>query len=232
VNSFAARCAGDDRLHISACRINGTRTCSTPISGTFFQKEPYIFRYWSFGQGLCDRLIYAPQPSVENARICRRPGDPPASPGQATSVGCFLSAALMIYPADLSAMVSSHGTCPLTSAPACPCAGGKAGIRRMFGKQMEHSVRVGCGARREPPTAGRRRPGLRVPGRQPLQVSRRRCWQTGCWPPGRGHLRQAGVRRPGRRSGRVRGRLGPGSGRPRRARPGLPLLVLSGGPPG
>lgn len=60
--------------------------------------------------------------------------------------------------------------------------------------QCRRSVRVGrlefagcsasrwnirCGARREPLTARRHRPGLRVPGRQPLQVSRRRCCQAG-----------------------------------------------------
>ena len=48
-------------LHISACRTKGTEAYSTPIYGVLARRQPQIFRCWSPGRGLCDRLIYAPQ---------------------------------------------------------------------------------------------------------------------------------------------------------------------------
>jgi hypothetical protein len=83
----------------------------------------------------------------------------------------------------------------------------KAGIRRMFDKQMEHSVRVGVrGTRREPPAAGWHRPGLPVLHASHFTYHANAAGSR-CWPPSAGTS-------------------GPGSGRPRRARPGVALLVI------
>lgn len=45
--------------HKSTCRINGTKTISTPISGVPAPKQREVLWYRSTGQGLCDRLKYA-----------------------------------------------------------------------------------------------------------------------------------------------------------------------------
>jgi hypothetical protein len=76
----------------------------------------------------------------------------------------------------------------------------------MFDKQMEHSVRVGVlgGSRRRLDGIGRGCLFLDASHFQYHAGAAAR-W---CWPPGHRHRRQGRVRRPGRRSGGVRGRLG------------------------
>lgn len=108
-----------------------------------------------------------------------------------------------------------------------PCA-----VCQAEGVQMEHSVRVRVrGARREPPAAARHRPGLRVPGRQPPQAPRQRRCQAGT-----GRLRIDTGGKPVF-VGLDAAAAGfedawAGAGRPRRARPGLPLLGISDGAAG
>jgi len=48
------------RAHESACCTNDAGMYSTPISCAVTQKEPQILRRPGLGQGLCDRLFYAP----------------------------------------------------------------------------------------------------------------------------------------------------------------------------
>jgi hypothetical protein len=99
----------------------------------------------------------------------------------------------------------------------------------MFDKQMEHSVRVGVlgGSRRRLDGIGR----APVPGRQPLQVpSRRRC-QAGAGRLGidtGGKAVFVGLDAAAAESGDAWAGFWPA----RRARPGLPPLVISGGRPG
>ena len=110
-----------------------------------------------------------------------------------------------------------HGDRTLVESPICGLAVGDVWLPgRPDGTSGAGGVR---GARREPPAAGRRGPGLPVPGRQPLQVTAPALLPSWCWPPG-------DRQRPGP------GMPGPGSGRLRRARPGVALLVICGGAAG
>ena len=92
----------------------------------------------------------------------------------------------------------------------------KSTVSRICG-EIEDPVRS---VERPPPR--RRRAGLPVFGRQPLQISRQRLGGTGAGRVGHRHRRQTGVCRAGGRVVGVRGRLGGLFDRARRARAGLP----------
>jgi hypothetical protein len=51
-------------MYKSACRTKGTEAYSTPIYGVLARRQPQIFRCWSPGRGLCDRLKYVSRSAV------------------------------------------------------------------------------------------------------------------------------------------------------------------------
>jgi hypothetical protein len=52
-------------MHESGCRTKGTKTYSTPIYWVLVERQPQIFRCLSRGRGLCDRLEYTVQATIQ-----------------------------------------------------------------------------------------------------------------------------------------------------------------------